>query len=169
MDPTDLVGQLILSVLIGEEPPTNLVQLAKMARTNRLSAYAALTAAVNKRKTTKPPRIPLRAYEGCYWNAADNFCLTVTADGAGLLMKVQESPQNIYHLEPWDGDTFCWPPDREKELCEQGMWLNSRAAPHEIVFGTARDGESIDRLMWHHDAAGKPETFRKRTGERGRL
>ena len=164
MDPTDLVGQLILSVLIGEELPTNFVALAKMARSNGLNAYAALTTALNKRKTTKPPSFPLRAYEGTYWNAAGYFCLTITANGSGLLMKVQDSSQNIYYLEPWNGDTFCWPPDREKELCEQNMWLNLRAASHEIVFGTARDGRSIDRLMLHHDAAAaKPETFWKRT------
>ena len=169
MDPTDLVGQLILSILIGEEAPTNFVALAKTARANGLNAYTALTTTVNKRKTTKPPSFPLRAYEGIYWNAAGNFCLTITANGSGLLIKVQDSsPQNIYLLQPWDGDTFCWPPDREKELCEQAMWLNLRAASHEIVFSMARDGQSIDRLMWHHDAAGKPETFRKRTqGSRG--
>ena len=163
MDPTHLVGQLILSVLIGEELPTNCVALAKMARANGLSAYAALAAAVSNRKTGKPPRFSLRAYEGCYWNAAENFCLTITADGAGLLMKVQGYPQNIYHLEPYDGDTFCWPPDREKELCEEGRWLNLQAASHEIVFGTSKDEQSISHLMWHHDAAAKPETFRKRT------
>ena len=84
-------------------------------------------------------------------------------------MKVQDSPENTYHLEPWGGDTFCWPPDREKELCEQSMWFNLRAASHEIVFGAARDGGGIERLMWHHDAAGKPETFWKWKGERGRL
>ena len=177
MDPTDLVVQLILSVLIGEELPTNFVALAKMARANGLSAYAALGAAVDKRKTVKPPRFPLRAYEGCYWNVAENFRLTITAygkiEGAGLLMKVQDSPRNIYYLEPYDGDTFYWLPDREKELCEQGMWLNLRAASHEIVFGTSKDEQSISHLMWHHDAAAKPETFRKRTprsqGERYRL
>ena len=163
------MGQLILSVLIGEELPTNFITLAKTAQANGLSAYAALTAAVNKRKTTKPPRFPLTTYEGSYWNAAENLCLTITANGASLTMKVQDSPENTYHLEPWGGDTFCWPPDREKELCEQSMWFNLRAASHEIVFGAARDGGGIERLMWHHDAAGKPETFRKRRGERGSL
>ena len=177
MDPTDLVGQLILSVLIGEEPATNFVSLAKMARTNMLAAYTALTAAVNKRKTTNPPRFPLRAYEGRYWNVAGNFCLTVTAcgalEGAFLQMKVQDSPRNIYHLQPYDGDTFYWPPDREKELCEQGMWLNLLRASHEIYFGTSEDGLSISHLKWHHDVAAKPEIFRKRMtqtqSERSRL
>ena len=166
MDPTHLVGQLILSLLLGEELPTNCVALAENARTKGLSAYAALTAAVSDRKTGKPPRFPLRAYEGCYWNAAENFCLTITADGAaaGLVMKVQGNSQQIYHLEPHDGDTFCWPPDREKELCEQGRWLNLEAATHEIVFGTEEEDEqSISHLMWHHDKTAKPERFLKRT------
>ncbi|MCJ1456699.1 hypothetical protein MMC28_007063 [Mycoblastus sanguinarius] len=167
MDPTDLVGQLTLSVLIGEEPGINFVPLAKMARANGLGAYAALTAAVNRHKTAKPPRFPLRAYEGCYWNVAENFCLNITVcgtmEGAGLLMKVQDSPRVTYRLEPYDGDTFYWPPDREKELCEQGMWLNLLATSREIVFGTSEDGQSIRHLMWHHDAAAKPEMFRKRT------
>ena len=165
MDPTHLVGQLILSVLLGEELPTNCVELAEMARTAGLSAYAELSAAVSNRKTGKPPRFPLRAYEGCYWNAAENFCLTITADGgAGLVMNVQDNPQQIYHLEPHDGDTFCWPPDREKELCEQGRWPNLQAATHEIVFGTEEDEQSIiSHLMWHHDKSAKPEMFRKRT------
>lgn len=113
MDLTDLVGQLIFSVLIGEELATNFVPLAELARSNILGAYTALTAAVNKGKTAKPPRFPLRAYEGCYWNVAGNFCLTVTAcgtmEGAGLQMKVQDSPRNTYHLQPYDGDTFYWP------------------------------------------------------------
>lgn len=165
MDPAHLVGQLILSVLLGEELPTNCIALAEMARTNGLSAYAALTAAVSNRKTGKPPRFPLRAYEGCYWNAAENFCLTITADeaAAGLVMNVQGDPQQIYHLEPHDGDTFCWPPDREKELCEQGRWLNLEVATHEIISGSEEDEESISHLMWHHDKSAKPERFRKRT------
>ena len=66
MDPTHLVGQLILSVLIGEELPTDCVALANTARANGLSAYATLAAAVSKRKIVKPPRFPLRAYEGSY-------------------------------------------------------------------------------------------------------
>ena len=174
MDPTHLVGQLILSVLLGEELPTNCVALAEMARTAGLSAYAEVTAVVSNRKTGKPPRFPLRAYEGCYWNAAGNFCLTITVDRAGLVMKVQNNHQQIYYLEPHDGDTFCWPPDREKELCEQGRWLNLQAATHEIVFGTDEDDQSIiSHLIWHHDKSAKAEMFRKRRtdsqGERQRL
>lgn len=177
MDPTDLVGQLILSVLIGEKPGTNFVPLAKTARANGLGAYVALTTAVNKRKNTRPPRLPLTAYEGRYWNAAENFCLTIAAcgamKGAGLLMKVQDAPRTTYYLKPYDGDTFYWPPDREKELCEKGMWLNLLATSHEIVFGASEDGQNISYLKWHHDAAAKPEMFRKREpwskGERFRL
>ena len=166
MDPTNLVGQLILSVLIGEKPATDFVPLAKLARANGLGAYAVLTAAVKKRKTGKPPRLPLMAYEGRYRNAAENFRLTITAcgaiEGAGLLMKVQDAPQTNYRVKPYDGDTFYWPPDREKELCEKGMWLNLLATSHEIIFGASEDGQSISRLIWHHDPAAKPEMFRKR-------
>ena len=175
MDPTDLVGQLILSVLIGEKPDTSFVSLAKTARANGLAAYGALTATINEGKTSRPPRLPLTAYEGRYWNVADNFCIAITtsgtSDGTGLLMKVQDAPRTSYHLKPYNGDTFYWPPDREKELCEKGMWLNLLASSHKIVFGG--DGQRINHLFWHYDAAARPEMFRKSEssskGQRHRL
>ena len=176
MDPTDFVGQLILSILIGEKPATNSVSLAKMARANSLAAYAKLTTSINDRKTMKPPRFPLKAYTGTYWNAASNYCLNITehhtAGISGLLMAVQNSPQVTYFLRPYDGETFYWPPDREKELCEQGMWLNLLPTSREITFGTSSSsttseddgsgGQEVTYLKWHHDAAAKPEVFRKK-------
>lgn len=164
MDPTDFVGQLALSILIGEEPKSNYVSLSKMAPANGLDAYAALIARVSKGKTSKPPNFPLRAYQGCYWNAAQSFYLEITATAnlkrARLVMQVQKSSLNTYHLEPYDGDTFYWPPDREKELCEQGMWFNLSATSREIVLGTSEDGQSISYLTWHHDPADTTNTRR---------
>ena len=160
MDPTDFVGQLLVSTLIGEKPSSKLPFLAKEARSATLAAYPMLKARLAKGKTAHPPRSPITIYEGDYWNAAGNFCLSITVRASGLLMRVQNMPKTNYHLEPYDGDTFYWPPDREDELCERGMWPIVSPAWHKVVFGANDDG-NIGRLIWHHDPLARPEVFRK--------
>jgi CubicO group peptidase (beta-lactamase class C family) len=160
MDPTDFVGQLIVSTLIGEEPSSKLPSLARAARSSMLRAHPMLAATLAKHKTTKPPRSPITVYVGRYWNAAENFCLSITARAGGLLMRVQEAPRTNYHLEPYDGDTFYWPADREDELCERGMWPIIAPAWHKVIFGTSDEG-TVSHLIWHHDPLARPEVFRR--------
>ncbi|KAI4170329.1 MAG: hypothetical protein LQ343_005082 [Gyalolechia ehrenbergii] len=48
MDVTDLIGQMSILALMGEDPEIDFVALAKRARANGLIAYSTLTAAVKK-------------------------------------------------------------------------------------------------------------------------
>jgi CubicO group peptidase (beta-lactamase class C family) len=160
MDPTNLVGQLIVSVLIGEEPPNNFPELARTARSAMLGAYQKLAATLEKGKTAKPPRSPISGYEGHYWNAARNYCISIAARPRGLLMTVQGAPRTTYNLEPYDGDTFYWPTDREDEMCERGMPPRIYPWWHKVMFGMGDDGR-ISHLTWHHDPLAKPEVFQR--------
>ena len=98
MDPTDLVGQLIVSILIADDkkPPNNFPELARTARSTMLNAYQKLATTLEKGKTAKPPRSPISVYKGHYWNAARNYCISIAARPKGLLMTVQGVPRTSY-------------------------------------------------------------------------
>lgn len=161
MDPTDFVGQLIVSLLLGEEPPANLLQLCRNARSASLASYGALSAQLEKHKSSQPPRFPLSAYEGDYINAAKNFVLSITEYEKGLLLTVQHKPLTKYELLPYDGDTFYWPANRDAEM-KQCMWPITTTGWHKITFG-ATASSTIDHLVWKHDPFAKAEVFHKPT------
>lgn len=160
-DPTDFVGQLIVSLLLGQEPNANYVHLSRVARQASVASYSLLSDTLIKHKTTKPPRHALSAYEGDYWNAAGNFVLSVSARAGGLVMTLQRKARVSYDLLPYDGDTFYWPVDREEELCRRAMFPAIYPSWHKVGFGTNLDG-FVDHLRWGHDPMAKPEIFRKR-------
>ncbi|MCJ1388323.1 hypothetical protein MMC18_001169 [Xylographa bjoerkii] len=170
LDPTDFVGQLLVSVLLGEKPGPNILQLCKATRSASRSSYSPLIAQLANHKATKPPQFPYPAYEGEYINAAGNFVLSVTANPSGLLLNVQPPSRTYYDLLPYDGNTFFWPANREDEICKKGMWPFLSAGFHKIRFETDKDGVIVDRLVWAHDVSAKPEVFRKKLGgqKRGR-
>ncbi len=138
MDPTDLVGQLMISIQIGEKPPNNFPELARTARSTMLGVYKKLATALEKGKTAKPPRSPISRYVGNYWNAARNYCISIAARPSGLLMRVQGAPRTTYNLEPYDGDTFYWPTDSGEEICERAM--PPRIYIPFVAQGDARNG-----------------------------
>ena len=161
MDPTDFVAQRLLAIAIGEKLNEELIPLAKAARASALSLYPKLQAKLLKDKTGKCSR-PAEAYQGYYWNSAANFCLSILPQAGGcLLMKVQDVPRTNYCLQPYDGDTWWWPPNRDDELCNRGMFTNPDPSFHLISFSSTTGGQ-IDRLVWKHDFTAKPETFRRR-------
>lgn len=161
MDPTDFVAQRLLGILIGETLNEQLIPLAKAARASNLGMYPKLQAKLLKGRTGKSSR-PAEAYQGCYWNSSGNFCLSIAPrpDG-GLLMKVQDVPRTNYCLQPYDGDTWWWPPNREDELCRKGMF--ARMNPNFYLFSfSSTIGKQIDQLSWQHDFTATPETFFRR-------
>lgn len=160
MDPTDFVGQLILSVLLGEENSIDFITLARTARQASLAAYPRLAASLAKRKTGKPCRFSLSAYSGNYWNAARNFILSVTAMPDHLLMTVQGYAFVNYRLLPFDGDTFYWPANREEELCNRHMFPFLHVGWYTIHFAANENGV-VNQLFWAHDPMAKAEMFEK--------
>lgn len=160
VDPTDFVGQLLVSHLLGEQPPQNLLELCKIGRSASLASYKALTVQLEKHKTTLPPEFPLTAYEGDYFNAAGNFILSISKQGEGLLMTVQNMPKTKYQLVPYDGNTFYWPANRNAEL-KQCMWPIMSTGWHKVTFG-ATNNAIVDQLIWKHDPFGRAEVFHKR-------
>ncbi|MCJ1460972.1 hypothetical protein MMC28_011354 [Mycoblastus sanguinarius] len=161
VDPTDFVGQLAISLLLGEQPSEIFPDLCKAGRSASLASYDTLSAQLAKQKSTRPPLFPLSAYEGDYINAADNFVLSITGYKEGLLMTVQNIPLTKYELLPYDGDTFYWPANRNAEL-KQCMWPIISAGWHKVTFG-ATDSVAIDHLMWKYDPFGKAGVFQKRS------
>ena len=161
MDPTDFIGQLIVSALVGCEAPQGLVELSKAGRSTSLASYTALSASLDKHKEARPPSLPLFAYEGEYTNIAGNFVLSITTTDGGLSMVVQHLHFTRYSLQPYDGDTFYWPADRDAEL-KQCMWPIMFPGWHKIMFKPTNSGK-IDRLVWHHDPFARAEVFYKNT------
>jgi CubicO group peptidase (beta-lactamase class C family) len=165
-DPTDFVGQLLLSAIIGESPSEEFITLSHVARKASLASYSRLHDKLEKGRTVKPPSHPLEDYEGEYFNAAGNFLLSIISQPDGLLMSVQKMPLTKYKLFPYDGDTFYWPVDREDELCNKCMFLNVSPGGHKITFTAGVDG-TVDRLIWGHDAMARPEVFQKESSVPG--
>jgi CubicO group peptidase (beta-lactamase class C family) len=166
VDPTDFTAQLLLSVLLGEDPQplqAEFLELAEMAKSFQMIGYERLAAALEKKKTNIPPSLPLEAYEGDYYNALHNMAFRVVVSGEGLHMTVKGTLRTSYDLYPYDGDTFYWKADREEELCEKGGWPFLSPEPHKIRFKISDKGV-VDRLIWFHDPLGKPEVFRKEDG-----
>jgi len=159
-DPTDFIGRLLLSVILGETIPGNFVALSKLVQKNHLDSYSKLSTQLEKYKTTKPPSQPLSAYEGDYFNSLGNFFLRVKAKNGGLLMIVQNLKFTRYSLLPYDGDTFYWPANREQELCieHRAPWVWHGL--HKVKFIANYNGE-VDSLTWDFDPGAKPQVFKR--------
>ncbi|EHL01514.1 putative protein fmtA [Glarea lozoyensis 74030] len=159
-DPTDFTGRLILSALLNETRPTNFPDLSKMVRQNQLLAYAKLISQLEKGKTGVPPPFPLSAYAGVYFNNLGNYNVQIIPQGSGLLMIVQNKPHTRFALLPYDGNTFYWPANRERELCVDHGFPVLSAGFHKIVF-TSNTDDVVDRLIWDCDPGAKPSIFEK--------
>lgn len=160
VDPTDFVGQLLVSHLLEEQPPQNLLELCHLGRSASLKSYETLTAQLEKHKTTQAPQFQLTAYEGDYFNSAGNFVLSITKRENGLLMTVQHMPLTKYELVPYDGNVFYWPANRTAEI-KQCMWPIISTGWHKVTF-EATNNVIVDQLIWKHDPFGKAEIFQKR-------
>jgi hypothetical protein len=160
MDPADFVAQLVLSRLLGPPPTLDFVKLAKLARTIALDNYKVLEDVVSEGKTKIPPKKPLAAYQGDFYNAIHNFVFSVSVDGDGLNVRVQRGKTN-FDLLPYDGDTFYWRVDREEEMCQKGMWGFTYKDWHLFRF-EINSHEEVDKLFWKHDPyLTTPEAFTK--------
>jgi len=159
MDPTDFVGQLIVSVLLGSQPLEGLLELCKAGRPASLASYEALSASLEKDKTSRPSSSPIAAYVGEYVNSAGNFVLSVTPSEPGLTMTVQHMSLTRYNLLRYDGDTFYWPADRDAEL-KQCMWPIISMGWHKVTFKSTNGGD-IDHLLWKHDPVARADVFHK--------
>lgn len=160
MDPADFAAELALSVLLGEKVTVDFVKIAKLGSAMTLQNYEVLKRLVAKGKTNVPPRKPLAAYEGDYYNAIHNFVLSVSAADAWLDVKMQRGNTG-FRLLPYNGDTFYWPVDREQETCTKTMWGFMYKDWHLFRFGIDCNGE-VESLAWRHDPyLSSPEVFKK--------
>ncbi|KAI4123827.1 MAG: hypothetical protein LQ338_005087 [Usnochroma carphineum] len=159
VDPTDLVGQLLVSHLLRDPPLPDLQELCDHGRVASLTSYERFVAQLERHRTTQPPQLPLFAYEGDYVNSAGNFILSISQSQSGLRLTVQDMPLTTYELVPYDGNTFYWPANRNEEI-KQSMWPIVSIGPHKIKFEV--DKGVVQRLVWKHDPYGNPEVFGRR-------
>lgn len=157
-DPTDLSAQLLLEVLLDEKTSTDYLRLAKGAAKAQLGWYAFMSAYLAQNKTDTPPSLPTLAYAGTYINRAGNFRLIVTETSTSLHLSPQGSTATDYDLLPWDGDTFFWEANRDKETT-RGMFPFPFPPMHLIRFKVR--GDRVASLTWHHDMLSKPWVFRR--------
>ncbi|KAF2683208.1 beta-lactamase/transpeptidase-like protein [Lentithecium fluviatile CBS 122367] len=142
-DITDMLGQLLLGMIIGENDCPDYIEFPKSKRTN------------------KPPSFPLKHYEGDYWHKDRIICYTVRSAGNNQLhVTVKGSRLTAYVLDSWGGDMFCLPPNRELEL-PHSMWPFTSGKSRVFTFNCSKDG--VESFTWHHEntPGSKPETFVK--------
>jgi hypothetical protein len=159
MDGADFSAQLLLSVLLNTEPPSNFLDLSRRAFQVQLGWWAQLNAALDSFKTDTPPTHPLLAYEGDYFNDLRNFKIVVRSQDTGLRVSIQDKPLTTYDLKPCDEDTFYWAADREHEIVDRGMWFNPLPQYHLVHFNV--DGKGVRSLAWQHDRLMDAEVFSK--------
>lgn len=116
VDPTDLVGQLLILQVLDEQPPPDLYKLCYLARSASMASYRALNLQLEKYKTGKLPDLPLDAYEGQYCNNAGIFNIEIAQSGQGLKMTMQNLLLTSFQLVPYNGNIFYWPANRNAEI-----------------------------------------------------
>ncbi|KAF2441996.1 beta-lactamase/transpeptidase-like protein [Karstenula rhodostoma CBS 690.94] len=160
MDPTDFSAQLLLGALLGSRTLPDYVSLALSARSAQLGWYVQLAKYLQVNRTEKPPSLPLTSYSGAYANSANTLVLEVTAVEEGLHVSVRGRPSTTYHLLPWNGDTFYWEANREREVCEKAMWPIPSPQWHLVTFSVGKQG--VETLKWQVDALARgPDTFQR--------
>jgi hypothetical protein len=121
-----------------------------------------LTKYLQVNRTEKPPSLPFSSYSGAYVNSADTQVLEVTAIKEGLHVSVRGRPSIAYHLLPWNGDTFYWEANRDREVCEKAMWPIPSPQWHLVTFSMGLQG--VETLKWQVDALARgPDTFQRQT------
>ncbi|KAF2821844.1 beta-lactamase/transpeptidase-like protein [Ophiobolus disseminans] len=160
MDPTDFSAQLLLGALLGSRTIPDFASVALVARSNQLGWYARLIKYLQVNRTDKPPTLPLTSYSGAYANRANTLVLEVSAVEQGLHVFVRGRPSTTYQLLPWDGDTFYWEANRNKEVCEKAMWPIPSPQWHLITFCLGQ--REVETLKWQVDPmAGGPDAFQR--------
>jgi len=127
-----------------------------------LEWYPNTKSALEDRKAhgTKPR--PLEQYVGEYRNEGDYFTISVFAKGEnGLYMQLQGLEEEVYQLEHYEHDTFCWLQPRN-ELVSRGRWVLQEPEYFLFSFQALHDSETIDRFAWVNDpGVPKGEVFVK--------
>lgn len=157
-DATDVTAQCLLGVLL-REPRPHLLRMAEMAPKISQAIFQHMADTLEKGRAFVPPSLPPDSYTGVYRNSSETFFLHVMGLQQGLRITVQGNTRVAYDLEPYGGDTFYWPVNREKEFCDKAMWPHLLPDFHIIVFEVQE--AVIHSLRWHHDPMDEPEVFRK--------
>lgn len=160
MDPTDFSAQLLLGVLLGSRAVPNYPSLALSARANQLGWYTNLAKYLQTNHTVTPSTLPLASYAGAYANRVNTLVLEITTVERGLHVSVRGRPSSTYQLFPFNGDTFYWEADRDREVCEKGMWPIASPYWHLITFCLGKRG--VEALKWQVDPLSRgPELFQR--------
>ncbi|ORX97752.1 beta-lactamase/transpeptidase-like protein [Clohesyomyces aquaticus] len=170
MDVTDFSAQLLLGVLLGSRGCPSFVPLAEAAKRAQLAWYEHLSKYLATNKTDHLPTLSLTAYRGRYINILGNFFLDIIPFKAGLRVYVQGHTLTTYDLLPYDGDTFYWEANRDREVCDKTMFPFPTHQRHLVSFQLGVMG--VKSLQWHCDPMpmAKSEVFyRKPRAECTRL
>lgn len=158
MDPTDFAAQCLLGAVLGETPPANLLQLAKLAAQRQIGWYERMEATVDAQKSDSPPSLPLKAYAGTYVHRVGDYYLVVLTTERGLRMAIQGSATTTLDLIHLSGDKFYRVVDHDEEMLA-GRFPYPHA-PSFVVSFTVEGGRATS-LVWHTDIHMKPDVFRR--------
>ncbi|KAF2439274.1 beta-lactamase/transpeptidase-like protein [Karstenula rhodostoma CBS 690.94] len=164
VDITEMIGQLLLGAVLEENDPPDYIKLAKSVKNANMLVYDSYKSGLRQKRTETPTSCPLKEYEGDYWNDTNIMCYAVHVHGDNQLrISAKGSHLTNYILEPWGGDTFCLPPNRDLEL-SQSMWPFTSLKSRIFTFSCG-EGKVLS-FTWHHDITpgSKPETFSKTNG-----
>ncbi|KAF1964693.1 beta-lactamase/transpeptidase-like protein [Bimuria novae-zelandiae CBS 107.79] len=141
VDITEIIGQLVLGTVLEENSWPDYIKLAQSVKNANMLDY-----------------------EGDYWNDTKIMCYSVHVHGEKQLrISATGSYLTSYTLEPWGGDMFCLPPNRDLEL-SRSQWPFTSLKSRIFTFDCS--DEKVLSFTWHHDITpgSKPETFWKANG-----
>ncbi|KAI1381185.1 beta-lactamase/transpeptidase-like protein [Hypoxylon crocopeplum] len=88
-------------------------------------------------------------YVGTYVNMGKFFTVTIFKKQDRLFMKLQDLEDEIYPIEHYEYDTFCWLQSRNN-LVSRGRWILQHPEYYLIRFDTG-GGNVVDRFIWVND------------------
>ena len=160
-DVADIVGQLLLETMLDVPEPNDYVELALEFSRLGLSHLDKVRADLDCRRTGGTSPQPLEVYCGTYWNIIRNFRIDIFKDDKKLYMRFQDSKAEVYSLEHYENDVFCWLMSYN-ETARRGRYINDHGAPYYLIdFERLEASEHMRELKWawDPDMPGDPGVF----------
>ncbi|TPX12368.1 uncharacterized protein E0L32_007015 [Thyridium curvatum] len=147
-DLPDYVGGLILNTILGSDDKVDFVSLVRECKASSINGPLRTAAQLESERKEGTSHKPLDAYVGRYSNAMGNLVLAVSVseDGDGLRMRLNDLPGTYYDLKHYHDDVFAWACNRDAEA-KRAMFPQLSADFRRITFQAGEDG-TIKSIFW---------------------
>ena len=144
----DWIVQLLIQTLFDFPVKNDYLRCTKRTVQNELAWYDRTRRALAAERTLGTQSKDLNAYVGRYTNTMGIFNIDIFLRGHQLFLSFQGRDDEIFELNHYEYDTFCWLKTRN-ELAERGRMVLQHAEYY--LFAFEEEAGSIRRFRWRHD------------------